>query len=298
MFAIDQRALDDLTTFARLEISSKDVEPWALLIRELYDHGDLNLEEALWVLSLYNTYDSLGSAWQIYLRWPDPLIWSLAADGHEAASYPIMQERRNLFGGRVLRRLNDYSAYLTDGQQYPWLSSCLKHDDPLKDYSRLMTHLRQIWGVGRLAAFEWAEFLGKVTGLPVHSADAELWESSGPRKSLEKIYGNPAPDREWLRAAAIHCRDHLSDAGVPLDWEDFETIICDFNVMRGGRYYVGRHLAALKEEIMGIPDDSDRGTLLNAWSRIIPAEWAIIPPGINKQHMTIYKETGNVRSHA
>lgn len=298
MFRIDHRALSDLTTFAHLEIASKDVEPWALIIRELYTNGDLNTEQALWVLSLYNTYDSLGSAWQIFQRWTDPLQWAVAVDGQDAAQYPIMQERRNLFGGRVLRRLNDYSAHLTNGQQMPWLTSCLVFDDAHADYARLMKHLRQIWGVGRLAAFEWAEFLAKVTDFPVHSPDAELWESSGPRKSLEKIYGNNNPTQDWLTEAAVHCRQHLRDQGVPLEWEDFETIICDFNVMRGGRYYVGRHLAALKQEICELPDAADREILMAAWRRIIPAEWVDIPPGINKVHMPLYKETGLIRDCA
>lgn len=295
MFNIDWKSLDDLTTFAQLEIVTKDVEPWALIIKDLLQHGDLDQEQALWVLSLYNTYDSLGSAWCIYRRWPDPLLWSVAPDGQDARNYPIMQERRNLFGGRVLRRLNEYAGFLTGGQQLPWLTSCLLLNDPYDDYARLMNHLRQIWGVGRLAAFEWAEFLSKVAGFPVHSPDAELWESSGPRQSLQKLYGNQSPTKEWLTEAATHCRDHLRLNGVDLEWEDFETIVCDFNVMRNGRYYVGRHLAALKEEICDLPDDFDRATLMSAWERVVPANWVDIPPGINKTFMPVYKATGKIR---
>lgn len=296
-FTIDHQRLDDLVEFARIEVQSRDVEPWAAILHDLHTHGVLGYEEALWVLSLYNTYDSLGSAWQVYRRWPGPLEWAGAPDGDEARRYPIMQERRNLHGGRVNQRLASYAGHLS-GAQDPWLRVPLVGDSPEADYRRLMTHLRQVWGVGRQAAFEWAEFLQKVTGYPVHAPDAELWESSGPRRSLQRIYGNPNPDQAWLDDAANHARGYLAANGVDVPWEDFETLICDFNVMRDGRYYPGRHLAALREEIETLPDVDDRNVLMAAWGRIVPPEWADIPPGINKTLMPVYRDTGLIRSHA
>jgi hypothetical protein len=152
-----------------------------------------------------------------------------------------------------------------------------------------------IWGVGRQTAFEWAEFLGKASNFPVHAGDAELWESEGPRRSLQKLYGNPKPSAAWLDRAATHAKNHLADNGVHLPWEDFETVICDFNVMRDGRYYVGRHLAALREEIEEI-DGNDHEILMTSWRRIVPSKWQEIPPGINKEHKTIYRDTGVIRS--
>lgn len=296
-FDIDQKALDDLVAFARIEVESRDVEPWAMLMRDMYQHQELDREQAIWLLTLYNTYDSLESAWSVFRRWQTPLAWAVAKDGLDAASYPIMQERRNLFGGRVLRRMADYNAHLTEGLQHPWLSSCLMKDDVELDFRRLMTHVRQVWGVGRQAAFEWAEFLGKVVDYPVHAPDAELWESSGPRRSLQRIYGNPNPDHLWLDTAAHHARSYLADKGIDLAWEDFETIICDFNVMRDGRYYPGRHLAALRGEIDALPV-MDQAMLNRSWDRIIPTQWADIAPGINKDYMSVYRDSGLIRDSA
>lgn len=294
-FDIDKKTLDDLVEFSRIELESRDLEPWALMIRELYEMGHFDWERMLWAVRLYTAFDTMEAAWEISARWPDPIAWVTSEDRYDAAQYHCTQERRGLRGGKVLRTLEEY-AHLCSGPQEPWLRQGIIAGDPEIDYRIMMKHLRQIWGVGRQTAFEWAEFLEKCAGFPIHAPDAELWESEGPRRSLQKIYGNPNPDLQWLNDAAEHARSYLAENGVELAWEDFETVICDFNVMRDGRYYPGRHLAALREEIEDATVEKD--VLLEAWNRIVPEEWRDIPPGINKDYMTIYRETGRIRKHA
>lgn len=290
----DHDTLADLVTFARLEWETRDVEPWADLIAELYRSGTLTLEQALWVLYLYNTYDHFGSAWTAFTRWPSPHEWAAAPDRDTAAELPIMQERRNLFGGRVLRRHASYVEHLAGEPQATWLSFALDGNaDPARNWTRMLAYTRRVWGVGRQAAFEWTEFVAKVAGWPIDAPDGCLWESSGPRESLERLYGNTRPTRDWLEAAANECRAMIHDAGVPLPWVDFETVICDFNVMRKGRYYVGKHLAALAEEIADAPP-ADRPHLDAAWAAVVPAPWCDIAPGINKARHTVYRDTGRM----
>jgi hypothetical protein len=153
--------------------------------------------------------------------------------------------------------------------------------------------MRQVWGVGRQSAFEWAEFVGKVFDLPVEAGDAQLWESEGPRRSLQRLYGNPTPTAQWLEDTAKDCKQHLADRGVELDWWDFETVICDFNVMRDGRYYPGRHLAAIREEIAEC-DEADAEVLSAAFRQFVPPDWQDIPPGIDKAKLPIYRDTGKI----
>lgn len=288
----DAAALADLCAFAAIETASCDLEPWAAVIGALHGAGTLDAEEATWVLTLYNTYDDLGSAWSVFRRWPSPRAWTLAGDREGAAEYPCTQERRNLRGGLVLRRLSSYAAELSGGPQLPWIHDGLRGDDPERDFVRLTRHLRRVWGVGRQAAFEWAEFLGKCVGVPVSAGDAQLWESEGPRRSLQRLYGNDHPTANWLDARATETRERIAATGTELAWWDFETVICDFNVMRDGRYYPGRHLAALREEIVGM--DGDRATVERAWHSVVPEPWAGIEPGISKAQMPVYRDTGRM----
>lgn len=288
---VEQDQLRRLVEFARVEVISADVEPWAATIAELHRSGVLDVEQAHWVVKLYNAYDSLGSAFGVFHRWGSVGEWAAAADKRDAADYQCTQERRNLRGGKVIRHLQSFHDALAGMSIDAWIKQPIKGDHPGRDFDRLTAWVRQVWGVGRQTAFEWAEFAGKVHNLPVDADNAQLWESEGPRRSLQRLYGNPKPTAEWLDQKARVCKEMLAVEGVELAWVDFETIICDFNVMRDGRYYPGRHLAALREEIDEMPEPW-RSTLDAAWRRIIPPGWVDIAPGIDKAKMPVYRNTG------
>lgn len=280
----------DLRDFARIEIASRDVEPWADIIAAV----DLPRAQKCWLMTLYNTYDDLHSAMSCLRRWPTPHDWAHAEDRHEAATYNCTQERRNLRGGRVLQRFASYAHVLNGWSEETWMRKAVTSDSRGDNFARLSLQMRSVWGVGRQSAFEWAEFAGKVLGLPVDAADGQLWESSGPRKCLERLFYLDNPSEDELNDAAFICREYLRGERVNLAWVDFETIICDFNVMRDGRYYPGRHLAALREEIETLPDRDDRLTLKMAWDKVVPAPWYTIAPGIDPAKMPVYRDTGKM----
>lgn len=283
--------LADLVEFARVETESGDVEPWAAVIGAVA--GQLGPEPAAQLLTLYNCYDDLGSAWRLLQRWPDPRIPLTGAARAAATVQPISPERRNLYGGRILRRCDAYTSYLDGRTALEWLRGGLPAADPAANFLPMQAHLRQIWGVGRLAAFEWSEFWAKVSGVSVEAPDAHLWESSGPRESLQHLYSNTSPDAGWLDSTAAACKATLAAAGVVLSWWDFETVICDFNVMRKGRYYPGQHIAMIRAEI-GSLDEPGRGLLAAALESVVPAPWSDIPPGIDRTLRPLYRDTGRI----
>jgi hypothetical protein len=293
----DGSALADLTRFAQVEVAAHDVEPWAELLAHLHRSGQVDEETALWLIKLYNATDDLGSATRIAVLAGHPIAWPHLDEGTRATvgALPLSQERRNLRGGRILRHLDSYSA-ATDGMsQRAWLGlPLLPGDPPTEAFEHLMPHLQSIWGTGRLSAFEWAEFCGKVVGMPVTAGHGHFWESSGPRTSLAALHGlDDAPDRRWLDDAAEAVRAHLAAAGTPLGWEDFETVICDFHVMRSGRYYPGQHLGMIREELLGAPGPW-RERLDAAWHALIPPPWRDTPPGVNRELRTAYRDTGRI----
>lgn len=293
----DSQALADLVTFARLEVEAGDIEPWAAVLGHLHTSGVLDAEQAAWAVKLYNAYDDLGSAWRVMERWPYPAHWAADAGDHaEAARWPCSRERRNLRGGKVRRHLDSYVALLAGEKQTAWLYEAIPPGaHPHAAYATLMPYLRRVWGVGRQTAFEWAEFTAKVLGMPVETPDACLWESSGPRESLQRLYGNPNPALSWLNEHAAQCRALLAGEGVPLSWWDFETVICDFNVMRKGRYYPGQHIAMISEEIDGLPEPH-RGHLRVALRAVVPPQWCEAASRLDKALAGAYRATGRVRT--
>jgi hypothetical protein len=288
--------LADLVTFARYEVAAADIEPWAAVLAELRPVAGWDDERLLWAVKLYNAFDDLGSAMAVMADCGGPAAWP-RADRAAAARLPCSGERRNLRGGKVLHHLDSYVSLLAGQRQRAWLREAVPQSaDPADGFLMLMPYLRRVWGVGRLTAFEWAEFTAKVIGLPIETPHAFLWESSGPRESLERLYGNDNPTVDWLNAAAVQCRAMLADNGVPLSWWDFETVICDFNVMRKGRYYPGKHLAMIREEIEGVADATTRHALREAFRAAVPVPWCDVPPGVDKQLSQAYRETGVIRT--
>jgi hypothetical protein len=87
----------------------------------------------------------------------------------------------------------------------------------------------------------------------------------------------------------------LAEAGADLSWWDFETVICDFNVMRKGRYYPGKHLAMISEEIDGMAEPG-RSVVRAAYDAVIPDPWRDIPPGPDKELGSAYRETGTIHT--
>lgn len=303
----DGRALDDLVTFAHLELDSADIEPWAAVLAHLHATGALDAEETAWAVKLYNATDTFGTGFAIMDAARSLRGWAKVdlPERDRIAGLPISGERRNLRGGRLLRHLDDYVARIAawKGGQLRWLEEGItlagSRDgwSPADAWDPLNAHLRQVWGTGRLSAFEWAEFVGKTGLVKVEAPHGCLWESSGPRESLTRLYGldplSVTPD--LLEHVAHEARDHLAANGADLPWWDFETVICDFNVMRKGRYYPGRHLGMLLDEIIDAPTvwgDS----LHRAWVAVVPEPWRSITPGDRKDLRPLYRDTGRIHT--
>lgn len=294
----DKAALDDLVAFARLEVAAGDIEPWAAVLAELRRNGTLDDEQALWAVKLYNATDDIGSAWGIRALWPSPAAWLADPDHSAAGGFPCSRERRNLRGGRIIRHLDSYTVDVGTWTQRRWLAEALPAGGtPADGFWSMVLYLRRVWGVGRQTAFEWCEFVAKVADMAVEAPDAYLWDSSGPRESLERLYNagasasTPGQLDEWSAA----CRAHLAAGGVDLSWWDFETVICDFNVMRKGRYYPGQHIAMIREEIEGLTDPH-RSALRDALRAVVPAPWCFVPPGVDKTLARAYRDTGAIQT--
>lgn len=283
-----KKALADLALFAAMEVASGDLEPWAAMLSAIKKARNLGVEETLWMIKLYNAYDALDSTWNMATRWPTPFAWFMDPKWQEAANYPCTQERRGLRGGRVLNHLKSYFER-AGLNQLAWLEKCPK------DYWALTKHVRSIWGVGRQTAFEWLEFLNKVADQGIYAPDAALWESLGPRRSLEALWNDNTPTEKQLNKYASDTREYIAEHGTCLAWEDFETVICDFHVMRTGGYYPGRHLAAVRGEIEGVTKPAQRMALLDLFTEIIPEPWNRIAPGIDKSLLPFYRDTGEIQ---
>lgn len=228
----------DCVAFAKPFIASGDIDPAYPVLKAIISKLGLSEEAAIWLLVLYAAYYDVGSGLVAYrdvsssqaLKHCPPLF---------LRSLNIAHERRNLFGGRILRHLETWAALA-----------------PLAIYLRSNTcaefwgKVRLVYGNGRWAAFKLSELFCAVLGWPLKAEAVMLAESEGPRLGLALFEG-----KGWVgEAGLVRFQEALSGAlGAPLSLEQAETVLCDFHGLVKGRYYVGHDIDKMQAQIESAP---------------------------------------------
>lgn len=229
-------------------MASEDIDPVYPVLRALYAAQGWAEAQALWFTTLYVAFYHLGSAWVAFQERPDP--GPLPA---RVTRLAIAVERRGLRGGKVLAHVealvattgSDLAGFIRDG----WRTH------PEANYEAFWIQWQRVWGNGRWATFKMAELLKKVHGLPLAAPDMRLADCSGPRQGLEWLYGLHGEDVPTLDRAGVQLRGMLAAAGLALDWEGVETVLCNFNSTAKGHYYVGHDIDEMQGQLTQAPSD-------------------------------------------
>ena len=138
--------------------------------------------------------------------------------------------------------------------------------------------IEQPWGNGRWASYKTVEILQKVHGWPLVAPDMGNDGSSGPRQTLARLYDLPSGDSKAAVAAAdaagVDLQKRLAEAGVRLEIEEVETVLCDFGNVMKGKFYVGHDIDGMAEAIMhpSVPPEV-RERLFTARKVTLPHEY-------------------------
>jgi len=294
MTALNEQLYTDVKTFARAMLASRDLDPIYDVLRALYYALDLAGETALWFTALYLAYYNLPSALVAFRAVPEP---GYIPD--RLLSLPIAVERRNLLGGRISRHIADYLAYWRlYGSQAKFITRGWAVD-PWQNFLRFWETAQRPWGNGRWAAFKWADLLKNVHGLLISAPDMRLADCTGPVEGLQRLYDTTTEDVLALNYLGNNLRDRLAYDGLLLDWEQLETVLCNFKSLAKGKYYVGHDIDELQERIDHAPylDRGDRRLLLEMRRRALPlvylgecCGWQ----GIQRDRMGAYAERGAI----
>lgn len=293
-----------LAAFARLHVSSGDIDPAYPVIGWIERDLELDDDAAIWHTLVYVAYYNLTSAVELWQDW-DWLLEALKA--HVLSGYsdgPLKlstgTERRGLRGGRNM------ALHLLDLQRVHGLYGSWGEALGARGmkWAGIMEQVDGIHGNGRWAAYKVAEMLQAVHGWPISAPDMGNDDSSGPVAGLKLVY----PDLDLrtvaaLDAAADALRDRLSyDHDVQLPWSQLETVLCDWHAMCEGRYYVGHDIDQQLEQVMkpNVPG-SVRETILRARAATLPhAYLGELEPNrwhsVDKQRKVAYAATGQVLS--
>lgn len=250
--------------FGREHLKSEDIDPVYPVLKWI--QRDLSLEEAMWSTFLYVAWYNLPSGLEVFSHWPTPdrgiLEWL------ETVRYPTGVERRNLRGGRVYAHIKSYLDTMEDySTQYAFWFKDVPHRRPKTleerqdNWRQVNENIRELFGNGRWAAYKMCEVFVRVNGLSIIEApDMGNAHSSGPRHGLARFYGEVEGEHsdaiQLLDAMGEDLQYRVSRAiGEHVDIEHLETMLCDWNSVAKGKYYVGHDIDQMLEQAVRAKED-------------------------------------------
>ena len=235
--------------FSTAHVLSKDIDPAYPMLKDVYEHLNLTLDERVWRTVLYTCFYSLGSAELAWDRYPTP------PDRVEPFCLPTGVERRGMRGqpDRVADHLNDVlTAAQAFGGVGRWAQeqACQRGTEGWDNTRQAFESLRHC---GPWASYKWADLMKHTLGFDIEASDIGV---GGRGKKA-----GPIPGMVWLTGMDWkECANDISsqklllkicrDKGVPFAGLDqLETSLCDVNSMIKGRYYVGHDIDLMMTQL-------------------------------------------------
>lgn len=296
--------MDDLARFARYQLATRDIDPVYPVLRALYGaHPEWSREMRLWHTLLYVAYYNLPSSYRAFQHVSTPENVHLIP--FDILRLPTGIERRGLRGGfHMQEHLYDLAQrWRASGHNLEAMLTQGFGTDPCVNWERLQWTLRLIKYNGRWAAYKTGEILMKVHDFNVEPTDMGMAFSSGPRWGLAQFFGpmegNDPETIDHLNQEAEVLHNYLmSEYGMIIGIEELETVLCDFHSLSSGRYYVGKDIDEMQEQIHAQETPTRRFTEL--WQ----ARRAALPPrylgechgrsGIDRERLKAYRDRAEI----
>lgn len=244
---VDEALWYDFVAFSRAQIESGDIDPTYPVLRERYqlDGLDPRSEEAIWRTFLYVAVYHLGSAEQLWERFPLP------GRIPEDTVLPTGIERRGMRApGPLAEHVNAAVRRGFTGRRWSEMAG-------LAGWSAARDLMADLPRGGAWSGYKWADLVKHVHGAPIEAPDLGVGggsETAGPIPGLVRLTGRPwkicAGDVGLQRAVLARGRvDGAPFAGL----DQLETCLCDFNSLVKGTYYTGNDIDVQLANVRALP---------------------------------------------
>lgn len=240
---------DDFVTFSRAHIETGDIYPIYSVLRAYHAAQETPEEVALWRSLIFVTWYHLGSAEKVWTAHPQP------REIYGQIRLPTGLPRRGFRGNDLgVLHLNGLVVGLKRrwGSLTAWAWEMVAPGGP-EAWRRLYGTYQAFPHAGPWAAYKICEVFKHVHGYNLDAPDLGVGsgvETTGPIRgmvlvtgeSYERCRDDKALQRQLYEAAQLR--------GVPLTTTDqLESTLCDFCSLVFGRYYVGRRIDAMMDQL-------------------------------------------------
>lgn len=278
-FKLTQEGRETFKHFAKFSfyhLKSEDIDPVYPVLKVM--QRGMDQDTKLWHSYLYVAWYNIASAHAVFLKNPVP-SQRILQFLEENDDFPTGVERRNLRGGRVYGHIQDYLRILEE--EYDWDQQALYLDgvphrraktqeERNENWLEVNANIQGIYGNGRWAAYKQCEILRRVNGFEIEAPDMGNQFSSGPRHGLERFYGEIEGESKdaisKLDAMGEDLQRKLLKVGIDVDIEHLETLLCDWNSVAKGKYYVGHDIDLIQEQILKFEEE---GRLTEEEARVL-----------------------------
>lgn len=239
--------------FARRQLLTHDIDPaYPVLLHHLahkpeFEHMtvDERSEACHWHLAVYVAYYHLGSAEQIWRRWPTPPDH---VPDDASITLPTGIERRGFRGNtNAATFLNSYLAQTRcyEGADNWAHAKCTPYG--ANGWAQFRASAQAtIRFVGPWASYKWADLLKHVMGISITADDLGVGggsETAGPIPGMVQLTGRPWQECAEDPILQDRLMGEAQQRGVHFNGLDqLETALCDWNSLTKGRYYVGHDI--------------------------------------------------------
>ena len=219
--------------FCAMQLETGDYDAHIPFLMELKKRLRLSKEHSVWLGFLYMAYYTEGSA---YVAFSDKQVRDRVK--LPPSDLPITTQRRNLYGGRITRHLEEL-------HEIPKLHKWLSVSD---SWSSLLDRVGSVYGNGRWANYTTSELISHLGELGIEPDTYEILQSSGPRKGLVAL------DLQPTDSAAKLVADKLAIQGIEIPASVLESLLCDWAGMNKGTFYAGRNIDRQQGRILQVEE--------------------------------------------
>lgn len=241
-----EELLLDFFIFSKKEIQCLDFDHFQPIFYEITKNE--NLERALWGSFLYMAYYNEAAA---YLVFTDTKTLTIPKEKY--LYLPIGKMRRNLRGGKIVHHI---SSFIEQVKHHGSIFKFITHGftgNQEKDFQIAFENLHSIWGNGRWASFTTTELFQKINHINIIPKNIMNAGSTGPLFGLKTLMGanierninklNNLTDQLFNKVAKhLDPKIYYLQNPNQFDHGMFESLLCNFNSLMKGDYYIGRDI--------------------------------------------------------